>query len=66
MHAAIGDQIAIPGRHVGDAGRVGEILEVRGPDGHAPYIVRWSDGHEALCCPGPEARLVHEGQLAAP
>jgi hypothetical protein len=66
MRAAVGDRIAIPGRHVGDAGRVGEIVEVRGENGSAPYRVRWSDGHEGVCCPGPEARVVHEGQLAAP
>lgn len=64
MRAEVGDQIAIPGRHVGDAGRVGEIIDVRGKDGSAPYVVRWSDGQEGICCPGPEARVVHEGQLA--
>ena len=66
MRAAVGDQIAIPGRHVVDAGRVGEILEVRGQDGHAPYVIRWADGHEGVCVPGPDARVVHDGRLAAP
>lgn len=66
MRAEAGDRIAIPGRHVGDAGKLGEILEVRGENGAAPYVVRWSDGHEGVCCPGPEARVVHDGQLAAP
>ena len=23
-------------------------------------------GHEGICCPGPEARVVHDGQLASP
>ena len=63
MHAAAGDRIAIPGRHVGDAGRVGEVLETRGPDGRPPYLIRWEDGHEAVCYPGPETRVQHDGKL---
>ena len=64
MHAVAGDTIAIPGTHVGDAGRVGTVLETRGPDGAPPYLVRWQDGHEALCFPGPETKVQHEGHLA--
>ncbi len=63
MHAVAGDRIAIPGTHVGDAGRAGEVLEVRGPDGHPPYLVRWDDGHQGMCWPGPETRIQHEGRL---
>jgi hypothetical protein len=59
MQAVVGDRIAIPGRHVGDAGKLGEVLDVRGPDGAPPYLVRWSDGHEAVCYPGPETRVQH-------
>lgn len=66
MHAAAGDRIAVPGRHVGDAGRVGEVLEVRGPGGAPPFVVRWADGHEAVCWPGPETRVQHAGNLARP
>lgn len=65
MRAAVGDRIVIPGRHVGDAGRLGVIIEVRGDNGAAPYRVRWSDGHEGVCCPGPEARVLPEGRLGA-
>jgi hypothetical protein len=57
MQAAVGDRIAIPGRHVGEAGRLGEVLDVRGPDGAPPYVVRWTDGHEGIFYPGPEARV---------
>jgi hypothetical protein len=64
MHAVAGDRLAVPGRHVGEAGRVGEVLEVRGPDGTPPYLVRWEDGHEAICYPGPETKVQHEGHLA--
>jgi hypothetical protein len=34
---------------------VGEILEVRGPEGAPPYRVRFSDGHEGLVYPGPDS-----------
>jgi hypothetical protein len=64
MHAVAGDKIAIPGTHVGDPGRVGEVLEVKGPDGTPPFVVRWDDGHEAMCWPGPETRVEHLGKLA--
>ncbi|GAA4143271.1 hypothetical protein GCM10022416_33150 [Actinomadura keratinilytica] len=42
-------------RWVGHHNRVGEIIEVRGDDGSPPYVVRFEDGHEALCFPGPDA-----------
>jgi hypothetical protein len=64
MHAVVGDTIAVPGRHVGETGRLGQVLEVRGPQGSPPYRVRWEDGHEAICYPGPETRVQHEGHLA--
>lgn len=64
MHAVAGDRLAVPGRHVGEAGRVGLVLEARGPDGTPPYLVRWEDGHEAICYPGPETKVQHEGHLA--
>lgn len=57
MHADKGDHVIVPGRHVGDPERHGEVLEVRGADGGPPYVVRWEDGHEAVVCPGPEMRL---------
>ncbi len=59
MRAAVGDQIVLPGRHVGDAERRGQVLEVRGPDGAPPYLVRWEDHHEAVVYPGPEVRVLH-------
>ena len=57
MRAQQGDRVTVPGRHVGAAERHGEVLEVRGPDGGPPYLVRWDDGHEAVVCPGPEMRF---------
>ena len=60
MQARVGDRIVIRGHHVGEAIRDGEILEVRGPDGGPPYIVRWEDsGHETLFFPGSDALIEH-------
>jgi hypothetical protein len=46
--------------HVDGPVRDGEVLEVRGPDGDPPYLVRWSDGHEGLVFPGPDASVHHQ------
>jgi hypothetical protein len=60
MNAAVHDRLVVPGAHVDDRGRVGDIVEVRGPDGGPPYVVRW-EGSEAtsLVFPGPDALLRH-------
>jgi len=55
MHAAPGSQIIITGHHVGEPDRTGEVLEVRGPGGAPPFLVRWDDsGHESLLFPGSD------------
>ena len=59
MKAAVGDRIDIHGKHVGDEDRLGEIVDVRGPDGTPPYVVQWADGHRGLFFPGPDATLEH-------
>ena len=59
MRAAVGDRISIPGRHVGDATREGEVKEVRGSGDATLYVVRWDDGHEGVCSPGAEAKVEH-------
>lgn len=64
MHAEVGDTIAVPGRSVGTAGRLGEVIDIRGVQGEPPYVVRWEDGHESVCFPGAEARVCHDGHLA--
>ena len=58
MQARVGDRIVVEGRSVGNARRDGEVIEVRGDDGGPPYVVRWSDGHEGLTVPGPDAHVV--------
>lgn len=57
MRAETGDRILVPGRHVGDPVRSGTVAEVHSTDGAPPYVVRWDDGHQGVCCPGPEARI---------
>lgn len=59
MRAAVGDRIVIRGHSVGEHPRDGEVVEVRGPDGAPPFVVRWEDGHEALIFPGPDAMIEH-------
>ncbi len=51
-HVEPGDIVETSGRHVGDTGRSGEILEVLGEEGHLHYRVRWDDGHESILYPG--------------
>jgi hypothetical protein len=57
MHATIGDRLHVHGNAVGRADRTGEILEVRGPGGTPPYVVRFEDGHTGLIFPGPDAEV---------
>ena len=58
MQANVGDQLVIESNKVDSPRKVGEILEVQGADGSPPYVVRWSDGHEALTYPGADAHVV--------
>jgi hypothetical protein len=56
MHATVGDRLVVRSQHLDGPVRDGEIIEVRGPDGSPPYVVRWDDsGHESLVFPGPDA-----------
>jgi hypothetical protein len=56
--ATAGDRLVIRRRALGQPDRDAEILDVRGPNGGPPYLVRWSDtGHEGLLYPGPDARI---------
>jgi Domain of unknown function (DUF1918) len=59
MKATIGDHITVHGQHVGDASRFGEVIEVLGPDGEPPYVMRWEDGHSAIFVPGSGALVDH-------
>jgi len=59
MHAAIGDLLRVHGRAAGTSDETSEIIEVRGPDGGPPYLVRHPDGHEGLVFPGSDALVEH-------
>ena len=56
MRAVVGDRLHVHGRVVGTADQTLEIIEVRGPDGAPPYLVR-RDGHEVLLFPGPDTSV---------
>jgi hypothetical protein len=60
MKASVGDRLVINATHVDGPVRDGEVLEVRGPNGSPPYVVRWSDGHQGLVFPGPDAIVHHQ------
>jgi hypothetical protein len=68
MKASVGDRIVMAGEQVDRPTRDGEVLEVRGPDGAPPYLVRWSDGHTGLLYPGPGSvlRVQNPGEEAPP
>jgi hypothetical protein len=59
MQAAVGDRITVHGKTVGAHDQVAEVIEVRGHGGGPPYLVRFTDGHEALVFPGPDATVEH-------
>jgi hypothetical protein len=59
MHAQLGDWLVTEGRDINHHARRGEIVGIESPDGSPPYRVRWGDGHEALCFPGPDTHVVH-------
>ena len=62
MRATVGDRIVVRGHQVGEQERDGEILEVRGPEGAPPYLVRWSaSGHVGLVFPGSDVTIEHFG-----
>lgn len=58
MQAKVGDRLVVETNRDSQHRREGEVIEVRGPDGTPPYVVRWADGHEGLSYPGPDAHIV--------
>ena len=55
MHAMVGDRLHVHSRVVGASDQTSEIIEIRGPGGAPPYLVRRDDGQEALVFPGADA-----------
>ena len=68
MRAAVGDRMVVASQAVDRPVRDGEVIEVRGPDGSGPFLVRWSDsGSETLFWPGSDAHVAHvQAMEAAP
>ena len=62
MRAKVGERILIRGKTVESPDRHGEIIEVRGSEGAAPYMVRFDDGHEALVFPGGDTIIEHRAE----
>jgi hypothetical protein len=59
MKAHVGDRVVIKGHTVGAHQRTGQVLEVRGRDGSAPYVVEWDDAEgEHLFFPGSDAEVI--------
>ncbi|MEV0804043.1 DUF1918 domain-containing protein [Kribbella sp. NPDC050281] len=64
MKAAPGDWLMIEGTHLSDRKRHGLILEVHGPDGSPPYLVRWDDTEtETLVIPSTGAHILTPEQM---
>jgi hypothetical protein len=60
MRASIGDRILIRSHSGDQPNRDCEVIEVRGPDGGPPYVVRWGDtGRETYFFPGSDAVIEH-------
>jgi hypothetical protein len=66
MHAEVGDELVVRGRHVGDVGRQGMIIEIHGEAGAPPYLVRWKDGHESLFTPSSDTHVEHRPAAQRP
>jgi hypothetical protein len=59
FRARVGDRLVIRGHHVGEVAQDAEILEVLGPDGSPPYLVRWEDGRVSRLYPSSDAYVQH-------
>ncbi len=60
--AQVGDLVIVEGHRIGEARRIGEILEVLGEAGHEHYRVRWDDGHESVFYPSSDSTIQHAEQ----
>lgn len=59
MRAEVGDRLHVHGRVVGTPDRMSVIIEIRGPDGAPPYLIRRDDGQQVLVFPGADASVEH-------
>ena len=64
-----GDTVVVAAHRVGQAERVGEILEVLGEADHVHYRVRWGGGNESRPSPSSDATIYparHRGSAKRP
>jgi hypothetical protein len=59
LRASAGDRLIVHGHHLGEPERDGEILEVIGPQGAPPYLVRWEDGRVSTLYPSSDVFVQH-------
>lgn len=60
LRASAGDRLVIRAHHTGEAEHDGEILEVLGPEGSPPFVVRWKDdGRVSRLYPSSDAYVQH-------
>ncbi|GAA0528333.1 hypothetical protein GCM10011581_31600 [Saccharopolyspora subtropica] len=58
MRAEVGEWLIAEPVHLDGHRRKGQIIEVHGPDGEPPYLVRWiDDDRVTLFFPGPDTHL---------
>ena len=55
--AQVGDLVIVEGHRIGEARRIGEILDVLGEAGHEHYRVRWDDDHESVFYPSSDSTI---------
>ena len=59
MHATVGSWLVVRGRTVDAPVREGQVVEVTGPDGSPPYVVRWTDTDRlSVVFPGSDAEIM--------
>ncbi|HKI91362.1 MAG TPA: DUF1918 domain-containing protein [Gaiellaceae bacterium] len=56
--AHVGDIVEVVGHHVGEARRLGTIVEILGDPARAHYRIAWEDGRESVLYPGGDFRVV--------
>ena len=59
--AHAGDLVIVEGHRIGEARRIGEILEVLGEAGHEHYRVLWDDDHESVFYPSSDSTIQKAG-----
>jgi rRNA processing protein Gar1 len=55
--AQVGDLVIVEGHRIGEARRIGEILEVLGEARREHYRVRWDDDHESVFYPSSDSTI---------